>query len=55
MANKKMGRPSTEPKPHMIYARVTDEDLETLEDYCKREKKTKPEAIREAIRGLRNK
>ena len=55
MAGKKIGRPTAEPKPHMIYARVSDEDLNTLKDYCKRKKITQPEGIRNAVKDLKNK
>lgn len=50
-----MGRPTDNPKPHMIYARISDEDLKTLDDYCKRKNITRPEGIRDGIKALKNK
>ncbi|MCL2851947.1 MAG: ribbon-helix-helix protein, CopG family [Defluviitaleaceae bacterium] len=55
MADKKIGRPTDEPKPNRIDIRVTDEDLVILRDYCERTGKSRPEAIREGIRSLREK
>jgi len=54
MADKKIGRPTDEPKPNRIDIRVTDEDLEILKGYCKRTGKSRPEAVREGIRSLKN-
>lgn len=49
---KKMGRPTENPKPHMIYARISDSDMQILENYCEKNNITRPEAIRKAIRSL---
>ena len=51
MADKKMGRPTNEPKPNRIDIRVTDEDLEILKKYCDKTGKSRPEAVREGIRS----
>jgi len=53
--NKKMGRPTDNPKPHRLDIRVSDEELHILDDYCNRKGKKRPEGIRDGIRGLKNK
>ena len=55
MADKKKGRPTDEPKPNRLDIRVTDGDLEILKDYCKKTGKSRPEAVREGIRSLKDK
>jgi len=55
VTDKKIGRPTDEPKPNRIDIRVTDEDLEILKGYCKRTGKSRPEAVREGIRSLKEK
>ncbi len=50
-----MGRPTDEPKPFKIDVRVSKQDLDILDSYCKRKDKTRPESVREAIRNLKNK
>lgn len=52
---KKMGRPTNDPKPYKIDARLNAEDFQTLEDYCRRKNIKRPEGIRDAIRELKNK
>ena len=56
MAEKKMmGRPTDDPKPHKVSARLNDEGLKTLDDYCKRKNICRPEGIRQAINHLKDK
>ena len=55
MSAKKMGRPTTNPKPHRLQTRVNDEELKILENYCEREKKTKTEGLRDGVRALKDK
>ena len=52
---KKMGRPTTDPKPHKVDVRLNEEDFKTLEDYCQRKGLKRPEGIRDGIRELKNK
>ena len=52
---KKMGRPTTDPKPYKVDVRLNKEDFQTLEDYCKRKGLKRPEGIRDGIRELKNK
>lgn len=54
MANKKMGRPTDNPKPFRVYARVDAESKEILDAYVKQEKVTVMEAVRRAIKKLRD-
>lgn len=53
MPNKKMGRPTDDPKPFRLDVRVSSEDMIILEEYCKATGKTKPQAIRDGIKSLR--
>lgn len=50
---KKMGRPTDEPKPHKVSARLTDEGLKILDDYCEKKNINRPEGIRQAITHLK--
>lgn len=52
MAAKKMGRPTSNPKPHKIDLRVDDTTLEILDRYCKKNDVERSEAIRMAIKKL---
>ncbi len=52
MPLKKMGRPTDSKKDAQISVRFDPETLEKLDAYCKRRKKARPEAIREAVRML---
>lgn len=51
---KKMGRPTTDPKPHKISARVSNDTLAILDSYCVSKKLTRPEGIRAAIDHLKD-
>lgn len=53
MSDKKMGRPTDNPRPHKISIRINDEDKKILEDYCKRESVNKTEAISRGIKSLK--
>lgn len=55
MSAKKMGRPTSDPKPHRLQTRVNDEELKILEDYCKRKEKSKTEALRDGVKALKEK
>ena len=55
LPDKKMGRPTDEPKPNRIDVRISDDDLQFLDKYCKDNSKTRPEAIRDGIKALRKK
>ena len=55
MSAKKMGRPTSDPKPHRLQTRVNDEELEILENYCKRENKSKADGLRDGVRALKEK
>lgn len=55
LSAKKMGRPTSDPKPHRLQTRVNDEELKILEDYCERKGKTKTEGVRDGVRALKDK
>ncbi len=55
MSTKKMGRPTSDPKPHCLQTRVNDEDLKNFQDYCKRKGKTAAEALRDGVKALKEK
>lgn len=50
--NKKMGRPTDNPKRHEIKARVDDNTYKILNDYCEEKGKSKAEGIRDGIKKL---
>ncbi len=52
---KKMGRPTDDPKPYRLDVRVSKEDLEILDDYCKRKNVRRPQGLRDGIKSLKNK
>lgn len=52
MADKKMGRPTDNPKPNKITVRMDNGTLEKLDDYCKKRTMERSEGIREAIHQL---
>lgn len=54
MANKKMGRPTDNPKPYRVNARLDAESKEILDAYTKQEKVTAMEAVRRAIKKLKD-
>ena len=50
MTEKKLGRPTDNPKNTKLTVRVDAETLEILEKYCKKENISKMEGIRSVIR-----
>lgn len=52
MSDKKMGRPTDNPKNRRITFRLDDTTFNNLETYCKNNNITKVEAIRKAINLL---
>ncbi|GMQ65390.1 hypothetical protein [Vallitalea maricola] len=55
MAKKKIGRPTNDPKPIKITARINEQTLEILKDYCERNNITKAQGIRDGLNYLKNK
>ena len=51
---KKMGRPTDNPKPHIIKTRLDDNTLKTLKDYCEKHNKSQAEGVRDGISRLRD-
>ena len=54
VANKKMGRPTDNPKSTAFNIRIDNESVETLMNYCNQESVTKAEAIRRGIKKLKD-
>lgn len=52
MTEKKLGRPTDNPKNTKLTVRVDAETLEILEKYCKKENISKMEGIRRGIKKL---
>lgn len=52
MSEKKMGRPTNNPKIERITVRLDGESLKTLSSYCEQEKVERAEAIRRGIKKL---
>lgn len=46
------GRPTDNPRPNKISIRISDEDKETLENYCDKKSVNKTEAISRGIKKL---
>lgn len=55
MSDKKMGRPTDNPKLNKISIRISDEDKDILDKYCEKENINKTEAISKGIKSLRPK
>ena len=53
--NKKLGRPTDNPKGASVHVRLDNECVETLQKYCNQEKIGRAEAIRRGIVGLKDK
>lgn len=51
----KMGRPSDNPRRTKLSIRLSDGDKDLLEEYCKREKVTRTEAVSIGIQKLMEK
>lgn len=54
MTNKKMGRPTDNPKPYRVNARLDAESKEILDAYIEQEKITAMEGVRRAIKKLKD-
>lgn len=55
MPNKKIGRPTDNPKTTQFSIRFDDETLSILDDYCQSKSLTRPQGVREAVRRLKEK
>ncbi|MED4955920.1 ribbon-helix-helix domain-containing protein [Paenibacillus macerans] len=55
MADKKMGRPTDNPKPNKITIRMDNDTLEKLDKYCKNNNIERSEGVRRAIHKLDDK
>lgn len=51
----KVGRPTNDPKPNKLTVKVSDETMMILDDYCKRNDKSRAEGIRDGINTLKDK
>lgn len=51
---KKMGRPTTNPRPNKLSIRISDSDKAILEEYCEKEHVNRTEAISRAIKKLKS-
>ncbi len=54
VANKKMGRPTDNPKRHRIAVRLDDESKDILDKYCEQENVNQMEAARRGIKKLKD-
>ena len=54
MTDKKMGRPTDNPKPYRVNVRLDVESKEILDAYTKQERVSAMEAVRHAIKRLRD-
>lgn len=52
--NKKMGRPTDNPKRHEIKVRFDDITLNILDEYCLKKHVTRVEGVRIAVRKLKD-
>lgn len=48
-----MGRPTDSPKRHEVKARVDDDTLQILIDYCNKNNRNKAEGVRDGIYRLK--
>lgn len=55
LAQKKIGRPTTNPRPNKLSIRLSDKTLKKLERYCEQESVNKTEAVERAIDKLESK
>ena len=51
---KKMGRPTDNPKRHIVKAHVDDDTLKILDDYCNEHNKKRAEGVRDGVKLLKN-
>lgn len=49
-----MGRPTDNPKPTQIAIRFDNDTLEILDKFCDKEKISRAEGVRRAVRKLKN-
>jgi len=49
---KKMGRPTRDPKPFQIQAKIDEDSMQILNDFCKENGVTRSDAVRMAIARL---
>ena len=54
MPEKKIGRPTNNPKTNPIHVRLDDETLSILDEYCRKRKIKRTEGIRQGIRKLKD-
>ena len=54
MTGKKMGRPTDNPKPYRVNVRLDVESKEILDAYAEQERISAMEAVRRAIKRLRD-
>jgi len=54
LTNKKMGRPTDNPKPFRVNVRIDTESKEILDAYTDQEKVTAMEAVRRGIKKLKD-
>lgn len=54
MVNKKMGRPTDNPKSSSIHIRIDNESMDILDRYSKQENITKTEGVRRGIQKLKD-
>ena len=52
MANKKIGRPTNNPRPHKLSIRINDNSKEILKNYCDFFRVNTTEAIERGIKKL---
>ena len=55
MQPKKMGRPTDNPKPTQLAIRFDIETLNILDRFCEKEKVSRAEGVRKAVRKLEKK
>ncbi len=54
MGEKKMGRPTENPKSHHVGVRLDDESKDILDHYCQQENVSKMEGIRRGVKKLKD-
>lgn len=54
MPNKKMGRPTDNPKKTQFSVRFDEDTLKILDEYCSERKLSRPQGVREAVRKLKD-
>ena len=47
-----MGRPTNDPKPYKVVARINEKQKQILENYCKEKQCNQMQAIRDGIEKL---